>query len=189
VSKCKDPEKARAMIDHLLDKHHMDIECDSLDLQKIMFLHETGKPVHRAVYSRNLDVLQHLLLRGADPESGMEVAIGNCIYSNNFLPALGPLLQAGADPNRALSQAIRQKDIEAARICLDHGAEVMLAIEEQRARAVRVRARREAEMNNRPDESDPDGVYYDSHSSQEDEDEIKERKEIEEFLRSVQGAR
>lgn len=182
VSMCKDPEKAKAMIDHLLDVHHMDLEANSGDLHYTMFRHDEGRPVHCAVHHRNLDTLSHLILRGADPERAMQYAVGNCLY-RKFLPAVGLLIDAGANADRALGRAVDNKDIEAARICLAHGADVSVVFEEQRTKTARQQARRERKSNGTW--YDGDG-HYDSHPSEDDNDDVDVRTQMEEFLHSVE---
>lgn len=182
VAMCRDPEKAKAMIDHLLDVHHMDLEADNVALRKHMFRHDDGTPARCAVHHRNLDTLSHLLLRGADPESAIGYAVGNFLY-RKFLPAVGLLIDAGANADRALGQAVDNKDIEAARICLEHGADVSVVIEEQRAKTARQQARREKISKGTWDGEDE---HHDSHPSGDDEDDADVRTRMEEFLRSVE---
>lgn len=182
VSMCREPEKAKAMIDYLIDTHHMDLEADSGALRENMFRHDDGTPVHCAVHHRNLDTLSHLLLRGANPEKAMQYAIGSYVY-RKFLPAVGLLIDAGANADRALGQAVRNKDIEAARICLAHGADVSVVIEEQRAKTARQQARREKKAKGTWGDGDR---HYDSHPSEDDEKDANVRSRMEEFLRSVE---
>lgn len=42
---------------------------------------------------------------------------------NGFVPALEPLLCAGIDPNAALKQAVFFENLNAAKICLEFGAD------------------------------------------------------------------
>ena len=185
VSRCKDPQKAKAMVDHLLDKHGMNIETHNKTLRELMFMRDSGTPIHCAVHYRNLATLEQLLARGADPESGVRYAIGNVLFTS-YLPALAPLLEAGADVTDALDLAVGSKNVEAAKICLAHGADLSRVMEEQRARAVRVQARREAVLNDTWENDEPS---EDSHSSEEDERRRNKRTEMKEFLRSVEGTR
>jgi hypothetical protein len=182
VSRCKDPGKSRTMIDHLLDKHHMNIEADSRALRDLVFSRDHGTPLHCAVHCRNLTTLDHLLTRGANPESAVKYAIGNVLFQS-YLPALVPLLEAGADATSALASAWETKNVEAARLCLAHGANPMRVIEEQRARDVRVRARRE------PGWVDDFEEEEDSDSSADDEDRAKARAEMKALLQSVEPSR
>jgi hypothetical protein len=188
VSRCQDPQKAKAMVDCLIDKHGMDMEVDSKSLRKVVFMRDIGTPVHCAVHYHNLATLEQLLARGADPNSGIKYAVGNGLFTT-YLPALTPLLAAGADAERALSQAVDTKNVNAAKICLAHGADPSEVIEEQRARTARVRARREAILNDQWGEWDPDGDDYDSFSSQDGEDTMNRRTEMRDFLRSLESAK
>jgi len=182
VAMCRDPEKAKAMIDHLLDVHHMDLEAHNRALRKHMFRHDSGTPARCAVHHRNLDTLSHLLRRGADPERAIDYAVGNFLY-RKFLPAVGLLIDAGANADRALGQAAKNKDIEAAKICLAHGADVSVVIEEQREKTARQQVRREREANGTW--GDGDG-HHDSHPSEDDEKDANVRTRMEEFLLSVE---
>lgn len=185
VCRCKDPQKAKAMVDHLLDKHGMNIEAHNKSLRKLMFMRDSGTPVHCAVHYNNLATLEQLLARGADPESGVKYAIGNFLFTS-YLPALAPLLEAGANADRALDRAVGSKSVEAARICLAHGADLSRVVEEQQARAIRVQARREALLN---DTWENDGPDEDSYSSDEGEYWRNNRTAMNEFLHSAERTR
>ena len=182
VSRCKDSGKSRAMVDHLLDKHHMNIEADSRALRDLLFSRDHGTPLHCAVHCRNLTTLDHLLTRGADPKSAVKYVIGNILFES-YLPALVPLLKAGADATSALGSAWETKNVEAARVCLAHGADPNRVIEEQRARDVRVRARRE------PGWVDDFEEEEDSDSADDDEERAKARAEMRALLQSVEPSR
>jgi ankyrin repeat protein len=173
------------MVDHLLGKHGMNIEAHSKTLRKLMFMRDSGTPIHCAVHYNNLAALEQLLARGADPESGVKYAIGNFLFTS-YLPALAPLLEAGADATDALDLAVGSKNVEAAKICLAHGADLSRVMEEQRARAIRVQARREAILNDTWEDDEPS---EDSHSSEEDERTRNKRTEMKEFLRSAERTR
>lgn len=162
VSRCRDAEKSKAMIDHLLDKHGMNIETDSIDLMEIMYLPDAGTPLHYAVFCKNTDTLKHLLTRGANPTFAMECAISDGLFKI-YLPAIAPLLGAGYDATDALESAVQANSIEAAQICLSHGADPTSAIETLRARDARVRARRQPASKGDTDQRE------DSHSSEDDE--------------------
>jgi hypothetical protein len=145
ASKCQDAEKSVAMIDHLLDKHHINIEADNDDMRdKIDFSRDSGTPLNCAVYYRNLAAVKHLLKRGAKPSDAADQAAGRRWERKPFepfLPALGPLFDAGADPDDALEVAVYTDKIEAARICLKAGADPRNIISSQEARAARLAAR------------------------------------------------
>ena len=140
ASKCRDPEKSVAMIDHLLDKHHMDIESKGEDFHTLIDSIDAGTPLNRAVHYRNLAAVKHLLKRGAQPRDAADQAAGQWGIKP-FLPALGPLLDAGADPDDALEVAVYTDNIEAAEICLKAGADPRKIISSQEARAARLAAR------------------------------------------------
>lgn len=111
------------MIDYFLDVHHMDIEANNEDLRN--FFHaagDSGTPLKCAVFYNNLAAVTRLLERGADPRKTLFSAIDNSPVSP-WLPAIAPLLQAGGDPNDAFAYAVDNLNFEAAKICLDKGAD------------------------------------------------------------------
>lgn len=136
VCKCKDPQKAVEMLSTLLDKHGMNIYADTDDLRK--FFHsakDSGTPLCSAVYYQNLVVVEELLRRGANPQvSGaagnapVAIAVGG-YSSEGFLPALQPLLDAGADPTPALECAVTKAMIEVVETCLKYGADCRVGLE------------------------------------------------------------
>ncbi|KAF7196951.1 putative ankyrin repeat protein [Pseudocercospora fuligena] len=130
ASRCPDASKTKAMLNHLLDKHGMDINADTAALRNIPFdAPDSGTPLCSAVYNRNLAAVEELLRRGArlgpsdksyaDP---VITAIGLEPYQT-FLPALEPLLRAGADTGEALRYAVQSNNLEAAEICLRFGTD------------------------------------------------------------------
>jgi hypothetical protein len=76
---------------------------------------------------KNLTAFRKLLKRGADPHESVALAIGG-ICCDGWLPAVGPLLDAGANADRA----VRVNNVAAASICLQRGADPKCALEEQR---------------------------------------------------------
>lgn len=147
ASKCRDSEKAIAMIDHLLDEHHMDIEATIEDFRTTIESLDNGTPLTCAVYYKNLATVKHLLARGARPTPAVNQALGIWAVPP-FLPALGPLLDAGADADDVLESAIHTNNIEAARLCIEAGANAKAMISYQEARAVRLAARPELNSGN-----------------------------------------
>lgn len=147
------------------------LEANSGAFHRTMFRHDEGTPLHCAVHYRNLDTLSHLLLRGANPESAMGYAIGNGLY-RSFHPAVGPLIDAGANADRALSRAANWKDVKAARICVAHGANLSVVMEEQRAKAAAEQARRETIVKDTGGDGEQD---HDSHPSSEEEEDDDEQ--------------
>jgi hypothetical protein len=184
ASKCQDAEKSVAMIDHLLDKHHMDIEADNDDRamrDTMNFSGDSGTPLNCAVYYRNLAAVKHLLKRGAKPSDAAPQSAGRRwgrqVYEP-FLSALGPLLEAGADPGRTLEVAVYENNIEAAKICLEAGADPRKIISSQEARAARLAARPERR-------SDDEEEYWDEDYPWDNESDAAWNGEIESLLRSL----
>lgn len=164
TSKCEDSTKAVAMLSNLLDRHAMDIHADTDDLRN--FFHDaqdSGTPLCSAVFHKNLAVVEELLRRGSNPNlcgaSGYppaSKAIGN-IFFNGFLPALGPLLEGGADATSALKRAVRAGKIDVLETCLEHGADVDQGLEV----AYQLEHDRLVEIANRPEEIDEDEMKAD----------------------------
>jgi len=120
--RCHDSDKTITMIDHLLDKHRMNIEANNQVFRRTIDSIDAGTPLNNAVYHRNLAAVKHLLKRGAQPRGTADQSIGEWGVEP-FSPALGPLLDAGADPDSALELVIRINDIGAARLCVQAGAD------------------------------------------------------------------
>ena len=159
------------MINHLLDKHHMDIHADNEKLRD--FFHassDSGTPLHCAVYRQNLAAVQTLLKRGADPKarggtSLIYLAIGSCLFIEGYLPALGPLIDAGANVDQALQYAVEHNSIEAAQIAIGRGATVTTFIQYEQDEIARAEAQEFSD-----DEDEPD------------EDEVRKREEMRKFI-------
>lgn len=82
------------MIDNLLDEYGMDIEGDNeLFRDHFDFSPDSGTPLNCALYYENIAAINHLLKRGAKPESAVSHSIGTNYWCTEFLPALGPLLE------------------------------------------------------------------------------------------------
>jgi len=155
----------------------MDIEADNgVFCDRIDHLQDSGTPLNCALYYENIAAINHLLKRGANPKSAVSQSIGMCYWRGEFLPALGPLLDAGADPDVALDLAATRDDIEAAAICLSRGANPRLAIESQEARAVRQAIKTELGTLEDGDDSDNPTDHDDS---------FDWSKEMETFLRFI----
>lgn len=169
------------MIDNLLDKHHMDIEADNdVFRDRIDYMQDSGTPLNCALYYENIAAINHLLKRGANPKSAVTQSIGMCYWRGEFLPALGPILDAGADPDAALELAATRDDIKAAAICLSRGANARLAIESQEARAARRAVK--IQLGTLEDDDDPDYLM-------DREDSYGWSQEMETFLRFVDAHR
>jgi hypothetical protein len=123
------------MINHLLDVHHMNIEVDNEDYRD--YLHaspDSGTPLNSAVHRKNMPSLLVLLERGADSNKAIWQSI-NRVIGTPWLPAVGPLLDAGADPDDAFEYAVENLNFGAARICLAKGANPTIALRAQQAKA------------------------------------------------------
>lgn len=80
----------------------------------------------------NLAAIHKRLARGARTESAIICAIGHSESPQGYLPALRPLLDADADSGHAFDWAVEWGNIEAARICLERGANPTDALQKQR---------------------------------------------------------
>lgn len=166
TSKCKVPERAVAMLSHLLDVYEMDIHADTDDLRN--FFHDSpdsGTPLCSAVYYKNLAVVEELLKRGADPDRcgatghlPTSKAMGDALFEG-FLPALAPLLEAGADPTLALRHAVRRGNVDYAKTCLGYGRDVKAGLQIAHERE----AKRSREWANMPaDVADDEAPRYEA---------------------------
>lgn len=143
ASRCKDVEKSKAMVCHLLDKHNMDINRNNDDLRD--FFHDSqdnGSPLCSAIIHKNLDVVHELLDRGARVDSPDWFPVSYAVRVEGFYPALEPLLRAGADATRALEISVSKRNIDAAKVCLQSGADPApalqdaIVLEERRAKRI-----------------------------------------------------
>lgn len=169
-----------AMVDHLLDVHNMDIEANNEDLRD--FFHaagDSGTPLNCAVYYHNLPAVKKLLDRGSDPEKAVDQAITNNI-SEPWLPALGPLLDAGAQASIAFGLAVRYLNVEAAELCLQKGADPTRTLQRQEARA----AKRAAGNFVRSVDAKNESAIY---SSEDDDERATRREEMRDLVRSAAG--
>jgi ankyrin repeat protein len=125
------------MIDCLLNQYHFDIEADNRQFLKTGPRPDLGTPLHVATYNKNIDAVRHLLKRGADPKSGVRIAVGsNIIIREGWLPALEALLDAGADVDHVFDQAVKLAKVEAAEACLNRGTVSSVAIQQAQPNAV-----------------------------------------------------
>lgn len=171
-----------AMIDYLLDVHHMDIEADSENLRDIFAAaHDSGTPLNSAIFYRNLPAVTKLLERGANPEVAVYQAIDS-VLTRAYLPAVGPLLDAGADPNGAFGHAVDHLNFEAAQVCLDKGADPSWVLRLQQAKAAKKAA---GTFDRYEDEEQGDGGL----SSDDDEELAAERERMRNFVRSASTTR
>ena len=143
ASRCVNVETSRAMVCHLLDKHNMDINQNNDDLRH--FIHDSqdgGSPLCSAILHKNLAIVHELLKRGARVSSPEWFAVSYAVRAGGFFPALEPLLHAGADATRALKTSVLTRNIDAAKVCLQFGADPApawhKAIEQEDYRAKRI---------------------------------------------------
>ena len=181
ASECQDAATCIAMIDNLMDTHLMDIEADNeVFRDRLDYMPDSGTPLDCALYYENIAAINHLLKRGANPKRAVCHSIGMNYWQAEFLPALGPLLDAGADPDTALGLAATKDDIEAAAICLSRVANPRLVIQSQEART----ARKAVKIQPGTLEDDDDFDYRRDHM-----DSLDWSKEMETFLRFIDAHR
>jgi ankyrin repeat protein len=145
ASRCTDGETSTAMVRHLLDKHNMDIDRNNEDLRDLYHdSQDSGSPLCSAIIHKNLPVVHELLARGAKVNDDPACSLV-CYYAarpGGFIPALEPLLHAGADATEVLQQdVVVTMNIDAAKTCLTFGADpapaLRKAIEQEEYRAKR----------------------------------------------------
>lgn len=129
ASKCDDAQKTIIMISHLVSHHGMDIDADTDTLRD--FFHDaedSGTPICSAIHYKNLAAVQELIRKGASVQKcgksgyiSVSKAIGG--PEDPGIPAiLRALLEAGADALLGLKSAVHCHNVEAAKICLEYGA-------------------------------------------------------------------
>lgn len=121
---------------------------------------DCGVPLLCAVYNRNLPAVQELLKKGAHPENAehnpVYHAIGHILFKDGYLPALRPLLNAGADSTDALDHSVYVGNVKAARICLECGADPVPALEQEQARVDKAATEQDVESAEDEETSDDD---------------------------------
>jgi hypothetical protein len=102
----------------------MDINRNNDDLRN--FMHDSqddGSPLCSAILHKNLAVVHELLKRGARVNSPDCFPANYAVRAGGFFPALEPLLRVGADATEALKTSAIVMNIEAAKACLQYGAD------------------------------------------------------------------
>lgn len=154
----------------------MNIEAHTNERRRYMdFPGDTGTPLVCAVYYNNLAAVKHLLKRGAKPESAIVLAIGRPSAPHGYLPAVSLLLDAGADVDEALEQAVDRKNFEAVQICVAKGADAASMLRRIQARAAKKARGRSPALSDKED----CGEY---HSSEDDAEGAGTRSDIVDFL-------
>jgi hypothetical protein len=178
VSRCKDPTKTKAMINHLLDIYHMPIEANNEDLREYFHASgDSGTPLNCAIHRKNIPAIQMLLDRGANPEKAIDQTIDG-LFTESWVPALSLLLDAGADSNYAFEHAVDRLNFEAAKMCLQKGADPTRVLRKQQFKADK---KASGSFDRERDEDDGDGGY----SSEDSEEVANERKAMRELVRSA----
>lgn len=127
VARCKDPIKTRAMICHLVDKYGFDVNADdnASGLRDLGTLgsppYYEGVPMNFAILFKNLAAVEELLRRGADLTLKKYCLLWNAM--SGFPAAIKPFLEAGANANEILGEAVRLSNRGIAKLCLKYGAD------------------------------------------------------------------
>lgn len=114
----------------------------------------------------------------ADQSAGRRWERNSC---QPFVPALGPLFDADANPDWTLEVADYTDNIEAARICLEAGADPRKNILSQEARAARLAAR----LRTHPGDG---GKHRDREHPEDNDKNAAWSGEMESFIRSFDRA-
>lgn len=181
-----------AMMDHLLDHHHMDIEADNEKLRDaFQVLPDSGSPLVCAIYHENVAAVQRLLDRGANPKGSGRTPVAQAIghhFFIGFLPALGPLLDAGADVDHAFRYAVYRNNADAAKMCFERGADPTHTLEKWQ----RMTKRGTLEMSDSESDAESDGEQIeaeveelDEEQEEEDEEEVESRNRMRIFLETI----
>jgi hypothetical protein len=169
VSRCEDPAKTRAMINHLIDVHHMPIEANNEDLREYFHASgDSGTPLNYAVHHKNLVAMQTLLDRGAVPDKAIHQSIAG-LFTESWMPALSLLLDAGGDLQYAFEHAVDRLNFAAAKLCLEKGADPARVLRKQQLKAAK---KASGSWDREKDEDDGDGGY----SEEDSEEQASERK-------------
>lgn len=178
------------MVDHLLDHYHMDIEANNEDFRVDFFDSgpDSGSPLMLAIYHKNVAAVQKLIERGAKVTlPGLETqAIGHWFFSG-FLPALGPLLVAGADVDYAFEYAVSRNDVDAARICLERGADSTHTLGKWQ-RMIKRGARALSDSESEEGYSEAEAEEGDEEQEEEDEEKVESRNRMRVFLETINSA-
>lgn len=174
--RCSDQDKSVAMVRHLLDVYHMDINSNDEDFRNSLSgAHDIGSPLCSAIINRNLPAVEELLRRGADPAHPYQNPISYAVKAEGFLPALEPLLRAGVDPTTALTEAVGCLNVDAMKSCLALGADpgpgLRKALEQEESRLQEVTD----DAAFREEQTD----LSDSRSQEEVEEDLQEARETE----------
>lgn len=185
ASKCKDPKTSTAMVRYLLDKHKMDIDRNRDDLRQIYHdPRDKGSPLCSAILYKNLPVVHELLKRGARVNDPNWSPVYHSTKAGGFPSALEPLLRAGADATKALRTSALTTNIDAAKACLQSGADpapaLREAIEWEQRRANRIASDAEYDKRN------PESSY--EKSENEIEKERTEERESQAMVRLLKSA-
>jgi hypothetical protein len=142
------------MVCHLLDKHNMDIDGDNEGLRDFMHdADDSGSPLCSAILHRNLAVVQELLQRGASPGKPLSKSAYHAVKADGFLPALEPLLLAGIASTDLLLTAVYCMNFDAAKICLEFGADPAPALQKVLENE-EARVQRQSKVDHEKDEED-----------------------------------
>lgn len=138
---CKDAVKTTSMIIHLIEKYRFDVNADDRShplLDKGFAAHlNDGPPLNWAIAWGNIPAVQFLLKHKADPSIGRSILVafqkvynpGRSGKSEDLTPILKLLLEAGGDASYGLKESVYYKDLAAAKLCLEYGADPIAAEE------------------------------------------------------------
>lgn len=121
ATRCKDPVKTAAIIDHLVEKYNFDVDADdSCGGLRDFFGDQPQLPLDEATSRHNATAVRALLKHGAkSKDRSLCTAV---LYE--AIPEMRILLDVGADATRACFFAARINKLTAARVCLEYGADV-----------------------------------------------------------------
>ncbi|GAB7330557.1 hypothetical protein MBLNU13_g02145t1 [Cladosporium sp. NU13] len=170
----------------------MDIEANNEDLRDFFDSDpDSGSPLMFAIYHKNVAAVQKLIDRGANVkfQGPVNQAIGDYFYFRGFLPVLAPLLDAGADADHAFRYAVFGNNVDAAKVCLERGADPTHTLEKlQRStkRGAREISGPEGEENRR--EAEAEDEDEDEEQEAENEEEAENRNRMRNFLETISKA-
>ena len=109
------------------------------------------------------------------------------MFFSGFLPALGHLLDAGADVDYAFEYAVSRNDVDAARICLERGADSTHTLGKWQ-RMIKRGARALSDSESEEGYSEAEAEEGDEEQEEEDEEKVESRNRMRVFLETINSA-
>lgn len=166
----------------------MDIEASNDRLRDSFgALPDSGSPLISAIYHENLAAVKKLLDGGTSAKGARRSLVAQAIghhFFGGFLPALGPLLDAGADVDHAFMYALCRNNVDAAKICFERGADPTHSLEKWE-RMIEREARRMRGSESGEEDSEVKVEELGEEQEEEDREEAESRNRMRIFLETI----